>query len=480
MSLSLRIRVLLSLVVPSGVFLVAAGVLASRLSSSALEQQLGNSQAALAQGIASTIPVSRLINLTAEDTLEGGSRTYRHLHDLLSGVVQRTHLRRVVAFNRAGEVLIDVGGNLPVGELFPDIGRDRAELETVWAGEAVASSVLFRDLNGTYYKTGYAPLRDENAVVGAIAVEGNAALFAPLRRLWFGQLSLTVLMVIVAAGLAIVVARSVTRPLGVLLADAKRIGQGTLGVPIQIRGAGEIATLAEALERMRQALETRSQTMNLMLGGIAHEVKNPLGGMSLFIGLADEELQNSAPNLVEVRGHLQRSKGELDYLQRIVDDFLGFARDQPIHSENFDVAALVNQAIEHVAADAEAKSVTLTIALKPATLVGDLNLLTSAVVNLCKNAVQASPVGGEVSVTGRPSGQQYHLDFHDTGPTIAPEVAAHIFEPFYTTRAKGTGLGLPLARKICEANGGSLQLLANDMHKVFRVVLPLSPSTANT
>ena len=124
-------------------------------------------------------------------------------------------------------------------------------------------------------------------------------------------------------------------------------------------------------------------------------------------------------------------------------------------------------------ADARAKSVPLAVTSAPATLAGDERLLTSALINLVKNAVQAAPEGSRVEVTGRLESRRYVIEVADHGPGVAKENQAKIFEPFFTTREKGTGLGLPLARKLVEAHRGSLVVSSTPGDTTFRIELPL-------
>jgi signal transduction histidine kinase len=110
----------------------------------------------------------------------------------------------------------------------------------------------------------------------------------------------------------------------------------------------------------------------------------------------------------------------------------------------------------------------------PATLEGDASLLTSAVVNLLKNAVQASPEGKPVALRGTLDGSHYRVEVEDQGGGIPAEVQARIFEPFFTTREKGSGLGLPLARKLAEVHRGTLSVESQPGRTCFRLELPVS------
>lgn len=161
--------------------------------------------------------------------------------------------------------------------------------------------MLFEGNDGQLYKTGYAPLLQNGAVVGAVAVEGSAAFFGPLTRLRNAFLSLAALMLALLTAAAVASAAALKRPLDRLVASALRIGRGDLATRVPGEGRWEMGILARELEAMRGALESRDRQLKLMLGGVAHEVKNPLGGMKLFAGLLDEELRAATPDLAEAR-----------------------------------------------------------------------------------------------------------------------------------------------------------------------------------
>jgi signal transduction histidine kinase len=374
-----------------------------------------------------------------------------------------------VAFAPDGRVLLDSGGPLPIGAQLPELARDRLELSRVLEGKRRAHSlVLFEGNDGVLYKTGYAPLLSEGEVVGAIAVEGSAEFFGPLRRLFRGYAGLLAATLLALALAALLTGRALSAPIDRLVQSALRIGQGDLSTKVAPEPTREIGILARELEAMRQALESRDRQLKMMLGGVAHEVKNPLGGIELFTGLLAEDLKGH-----DAREHVQRIQRELDYLKRIVEDFLTFAREQKLNAMRFSPQAWVEAARDVLQGEAQGKGVTLSASSAPADLEGDLSLLTSALVNLVKNAVQVSKPGQTVRLTGRRDGTRYRVEVEDEGPGIDAAALPHIFEPFYTTREKGTGLGLPLARKLLEAHRGTLTVESRPGRTVFTAELPL-------
>ncbi len=472
--LGLRTRLLLSFLAPAFLSLSLGGAALYMAIDSVLEESLGESLTRLAAAISTDVNAGRVLAVSADDAVGEGSRTYRSLTTQVRELQKSTGLRRILIFDDQHRARIDVGGVLPPMAEVPELLRDRLELQRLFSGPGhrVASQVLFEGNDGRLYKTGYAPLYDGERVVGAVAVEGTAMFFGPLsivRNAFIALGALTLAMLFAAAVLS---ARALVGPLERLVGSALRMGRGDLTTVVPREPTLEIGILSRELESMRRALESRNRQLTMMLGGVAHEVKNPLGGIELFAGLLDEELPAAA---TDAKAHVSRIRRELDYLKRIVDDFLSFARDEKLQRAALEADQLVTNAAQHLQGEATAHSVVLDVRAEKRTLEGDVSLLTSAVVNLLKNAVQVSGRGQAVSVTGRvdPALMQYVIEVRDRGPGIAAHQQASIFEPFFTTREKGTGLGLPLARKIVEAHRGVLSVQSVPGETVFRIELPL-------
>ena len=474
---SLRARLLVAFLLPASLLFLLAGAAGYFASQEVLEDELGRSLSTIAGAAASQVSGPRMLMVEPGDDA-AGTRTYRNLLRTLMELREATGASRIVAFDRQGRVRVDTAGELPTGAEMPELARDRLELERMLErGGRAHSQVLFQGSDGELYLTGYAPIRnpdDAGKVVGAIAVEGSATFWRPLQRLvWlYGVLVLTTLVVLGAVAFG--VAQTLIRPLRKLMQAALRIGGGDLSTPVPPERSEEIGTLARELELMRQALEGRDRQLKLMLAGVAHEVRNPIGGIELFAGLLAEELESPGAQDSEARSHVVRIQREIDYLKRIVEDFLAFAREQRVSLQRTDAATLIRSAVELISVDAEEKGVALEVTSIGASIDADESLLTAALVNLVKNAVQATPSGGAVLVRGLVKDGQCTVEVEDRGAGVPAEVAERIFEPFFTTREKGTGLGLPLARKIVRAHRGELSLQSAPGQTVFRMRLPLA------
>ncbi|HZA13156.1 MAG TPA: HAMP domain-containing sensor histidine kinase [Myxococcaceae bacterium] len=469
---SLRHQLLLAFLIPALAVFALVGVAGYVISRDLLEAELGASLSGVAAAVASQLNGSVVLTIQpGDDRPPNATRTWTKVAGELEQARAATSARRIVLFDRAGRVRADAGGGLPVGAEVPELARDRLELARVFErGERAASQILFEGADGQLYLSGYAPVRDRGEVVAAVAVEGSASFWRPLRTLAWAYALFAAMTLVVLSAVALGMGSAITRPLRRLMQAALRIGRGDLQTPVPTETSEEIGTLARELEQMRQALEARDRQLSLMLAGVAHEVRNPIGGIELFTGLLGEELANAGP---DARAHLKSIQDEIEYLKRIVEDFLAFAREQRIARGQFDGAELVRSAAEILRADAAARGVALEAKAVSAAMEGDQSLLTAAVVNLVKNAVQASPQGKTVALRGTVEDGRYVVEVEDRGAGIPEDVRERIFEPFFTTREKGTGLGLPLARKIARAHDGDLTLSASGQRTLFRLRVPL-------
>jgi len=472
---SLRTRLLLAVLVPAVALFAAFGFVGYRLSRQVLEDELGRSLGRVAGMAAATVNPSTLASIQPGDD-RVPTRSYGNLLRKLEELRTTAGLRRVAVVDEGRRVKVDAGGGLPVGAELPELLRDRLEVDRAFAGEATASLVLFEGTDGKTYKSGYAPVRDEEAgrTVAVVVVEAEADFFRPLRALGRGFAGLLGVGLLLLGAAAVGTAAGLSAPLRRLMEAALRMGRGDLATPVRAERTREIGTLAQELEAMRVQLEGRDRQLKMMLAGVAHEVRNPLGGMELFAGLLDEELCGAAPSLDEAKGHLVRVRSELRYLTRIVEDFLAFAREQPLALAEVDGTGLLGAAAAHLAGEAQERGVEVEVDAAPGRVRVDEGLVTAALVNLLKNALQASPPGGRVVLRGRREGGLYALEVEDGGPGIPEAEATRVFEPFFTTREKGTGLGLPLARKIAEAHRGGLEMKSRPGQTVLTFRLPVA------
>ena len=239
---------------------------------------------------------------------------------------------------------------------------------------------------------------------------------------------------------------------------------------------GDPATTA-ALDRNRQ-LQAQYAEIALLAGGLAHEIKNPLSTMTLNLDLLVEDFEGAeTPRDKRVLKKLERVRRETVRLNDIVEDFLRFARVQDLRPEPADLNALVDDLRDFCEPQAVDQGVVIRTQYDPELpLVPlDVDIFKQALWNLIRNAQHAMPDGGDLMLQTHRDGDWAILDVTDTGVGMDDDVAAKVFDAFFTTRAGGSGLGLPTTRKVIEAHGGSIALQSvPGQGSRFTVRLPLA------
>ena len=446
----MRLRFALAAVLPALASLAVMALVADRLARRALDDELTARLVNAAKAAAEALPADRTVRL---ERGQESSRTYANLRARLAPVARATGTRLIVV-KPDRTALLDSDGRIPIGETVPAFERDRLEIARAAEGIPGASQLLFEGSDGSLYKTGYAPVVDEESrVVAVVGADGTAASFVTLRR--FRRLLATVA---IAGGLlgglvAVLASLTVTRPLTRLTEAARRIAHGDLDTPLwRRRRRDEIGTLRDTLEEMRRALRARDEERETLLAGIAHEVRNPLGALDLFTGLLAEEVQGKPQ-----AAHVARLRSELAALNKVVEEFLDYARTRPPLREPVDLRLLLAEVADLAAPLASQRNVSLAVEAKGEAR-ADREQLRRAAVNLVRNAVEAAPAASEVELVGRAADGEAVIEVRDRGAGLAPEARASLFRPFFTTKEQGTGLGLALAKKVADAHGGELAL----------------------
>jgi PAS domain S-box-containing protein len=238
-----------------------------------------------------------------------------------------------------------------------------------------------------------------------------------------------------------------------------------------------IRDISEKVKLQEQARENdRLAAIGATAAKIGHEIGNPLNGMSLTIQLLEHRL-NSEPNLVDgqVNATLDRLKREVSRLNALIDDFRSLSRRDKFQFEAVALKDLLKEAIEidlPRLSNLNIKVIT-SLALHLPKVTVDIDKMKQVILNLVKNASDAMPGGGRLSIKGSASESAVMLEISDTGTGIPPGV--NIFEPFFTTKPHGTGLGLAIVQQIVNAHSGTVTYSSSPgKGTTFLVTLPKS------
>jgi two-component system, NtrC family, sensor kinase len=342
--------------------------------------------------------------------------------------------------------------------------------DPVAAARAVRALEKLQANEGTLYRRLYQFREWQEYIVfeTALQLEENET--------YIQQLTMTLGGIAVFLGLLVTGWATVTlRPLRRLQAAARRIAAGDYASRIDERGPVEVADLAREFNVMGQAIESRERELvrserlaavGKMAAMITHEVRNPLSSIGLNAELLEEELAElGGDSRDELRALCRSIQTEVDRLTAITEEYLKFARLPKPRTHPHDINAIVEGLADFEREQMAQRGVTLELHLAgalPRVEVDDQQI-RQALLNLLRNAAEAAGESDQapaVSITTRlaPSGAGVCIEVQDNGPGLDRDTIAKIFDPFFSTKEGGTGLGLALTLQIVRDHGGGIEV----------------------
>ena len=301
------------------------------------------------------------------------------------------------------------------------------------------------------------------------------------RRAVDAAMLLTGLGLVLAVAAALLVLRTLW-PLRVLREHARQIAGGDYGRRTGVRSHDEIGDLAREFNAMAHAIEEREHrlirserlaTVGRMAAHITHEVRNPLASVGLYLELLSDEIGAENP---EARRLVKSLSTEVDRLSEITETYLRFVRLPKPKLEREDLGALASSVMEFSRGELSAARIDLDLAIASGMpeVAADESQIRQALLNLVRNAKEAMPEGGRIRVeVGTVDSGWVRLAVGDSGPGISPENLGKIFDPFFSTKQKGTGLGLALVQQIVSDHGGRIEVdLPPTGGTTFAILLP--------
>ena len=234
------------------------------------------------------------------------------------------------------------------------------------------------------------------------------------------------------------------------------------------------------------------EELSKLTGGLAHEIKNPLSTIRINLDLVSEELaasgaaQSGQPGTAREEPRIARAsrkiaviRKEADRLEHILEDFLRYIDRTELQLASTDINELAGDMIDFYSPQAYSRSVTLRQSLcsEPLVCRVDANMLKQVLLNLFINAQQAMTNGGDLMIKTQRQEAQAVIEICDTGHGIAPERLPQLFDAYHSSRPRGSGLGLPIAKKIVDAHKGTIGVNSEvGKGTAFTIKLPLQAS----
>jgi nitrogen fixation/metabolism regulation signal transduction histidine kinase len=319
------------------------------------------------------------------------------------------------------------------------------------------------------------------------------------------RISATVLVFSIGIIIAVIFSRRYTRPINRLVDAVLRVSAGDLHQHMPVEGRDEIGQLAESFnlmvkklgearlleERLREA--EHLSALGQLSRSVAHEIRNPLNFINLSIDyIRDKYTVGDADKQKAFKGLIYGIKLEIHRLDKLVNDFLDYGRPIKLRKQTVNVEQLIDDVMALVWAKAEADDIEIVKHYNThEALELDADLFKSCVLNVITNAIQAMEAvreggGGDagsqmerdklmLKVVTSIEGERFVLSISDNGVGIDPEDYEKVFEPFFTKKQNGLGLGMPLTKRLMEEHGGSVELKSAGGETEVRLILPLTP-----
>jgi signal transduction histidine kinase len=342
---------------------------------------------------------------------------------------------------------------------------------------------------GVRYRTVWHPLHTSEHEMAFLSILKPASELDALKNRIIFSLGVVALMGIFAmSAIGYAIARTITAPIEQLVQMTVSVAKGDLQYRAHVSSRDEIGALAESFNRMIEKLLQYKQrlvesekmaTAGQMAAGFAHEVRNPLTSIKMLGQLLHNRLKGQFENQRMLISLVQ----EIDRLDNIIQEMIDRTRPGELRLETSDLNRLVEEVTALAADHLASQKVFVEHRLSPQLpeVEMDREKIKQVLWNLIVNAREAMPKGGVLTISTQ-TGRRVtvELTIEDSGMGIADENSDHIFQPFFTTKPEGLGLGLTISRKIIDKHGGGLTLEnRNEGGARAKVTLPLKCASQN-
>ena len=419
----------------------------------------------------------------------------KYLYEAVSKVHLPSTLKDIIIANEAGKVLDSTLPDLVHQYVtVPPAPSDIPEGEEF---EPVEGEV---EIQGGLIKTYDVPVTTATGLVWIVIVMEQQSIINQIdtaqitlanknRELSNYRLGATMGLLVLALSMSTLVGWRFTQPIQLLADAAERVALGDLNLQVNIDRRDEVGRLAATFNKMIAGLKSkleleerlnqseRAAAIGRLTQAVAHEIKNPLNVIGLTIDhLGNKFMQMDRAGSDKIAGLINTVKDEIARLGQMAGDLMNYGRPAPPSVEKVDVRGLVRETIALVRVQADEQDIQINLEGDdgiPANVMGDRERLKSCLSNITINAIQAMPTGGRLTAGVHRSDGMVQVTVADTGVGISQESISKIFEPYFSTKKSGFGLGLAVTKKIIEEHHGSIHVDSEEgAGTTFTVTLP--------
>jgi len=443
---SLRSQIIITFGVLTSLLIIILSQISYHFVKNIYLQQLTDHVSLIGAAIGESLPDRYLQYLSSADN---SSLAQAYFRDQLKEYARKFSLPEAFVFNRKLEILADSRNTtlLPYPE--PQLLIYKIDIQSMQPRQTKAS-MPFQGKDGNWYMWGFYRINEEQW----LGIREDARRLAKIdqfsRLFWIigaGGIVLTIL----AGGL---LSHAITRPIDKLVRFSKQLGEGDFQVPIPKDIRGELSILVNALDQMRRNLARTQQEKEQMLAQIAHEIRNPLGGIELLTGLVKEDLEKNNADTQ----YIHKVQEEIAKLKLLITAYLNYSRPPEPKPQWVKIAGVISDIHQSLVHQLNEKKIRLQIENQVSEIWFDPDHLRQILFNLISNSIQATDPEGNITVKIDKNERSWFIEVSDNGAGIPAEIHDKIFEPFFTTRSDGIGLGLSICQKLCRENGAEIRL----------------------
>jgi polar amino acid transport system substrate-binding protein len=229
---------------------------------------------------------------------------------------------------------------------------------------------------------------------------------------------------------------------------------------------GELKILADSMDLMRENISNNQKEKEKILAQIAHEIRNPLGGIELLTNLVDEKLIDNCKEKEYTKTIIK----EINGLKELITSYLNFSRPTKAEPENLLIKDIVHEALMLVDCKIQEKNIRVSEKYEIKNIVFDRSHFKNIIINLLSNSIDAVNSKGEIIIESFKKNKNIIITFSDNGIGIPKENLNLVFEPFFTTKNDGTGLGLASCKKYCDENIAKIIVNKSNLGCSFSII----------
>ncbi len=366
----------------------------------------------------------------------------------------------IFIFDKNYEIVVHTDSTILPGTVDPRLLLNQTEISNLNLNQSTAS-VPFKGDDGKWYLWGFYRLNPDYW----LAVRESALRFQKVENFaqifWLFGIGGTLLSIIFGW----LMTRSITRPVDKLVEFSAEIGKGNFQIEIPKKMHGEIAILAQTMDKMRKGLAENQKEKEELLAQIAHEIRNPLGGIELLANLTKEDIEKEniehPDAAVKKTDYLIKILKEISGLKNLISSYLNYSRPVPANPSWVNLPEVISDLRNIFTERFKKKNINLSLDIELNKIFFDESHLRQILINLISNSIDSVNDGGKISLAAGEQNSLWEISINDNGAGIPKENIPKIFNPFFTTKKNGTGLGLAICKKLSAENKSSLTAVNN-------------------